>query len=49
MILYHGTSYENSLLIKKNGFSFDFCGKNWGSTYGDAIYLTNCKLTAKCY
>lgn len=41
MLLYHGTSKLNALLIKNNGFSFEYCGKNWGSTYGKAIYLTN--------
>lgn len=41
MLLYHGTSKLNALLIKNNGFSFEYCGQNWGSTYGKAIYLTN--------
>ena len=49
MILYHGTSKENADSIKKKGFSLEFSGKNWGSTYGKAIYFTNCYKTAKCY
>lgn len=49
MILYHGTSKENALSIKKNGFSLEFCGKNWGSTYGKAIYFTNNYKLAKLY
>lgn len=49
MILYHGTSKENVESIKRNGFSLEYCGKNWGSTYGKAIYFTNCYETAKCY
>lgn len=49
MILYHGTSKENVESIKRNGFSLENIGKNWGSTYGKAIYFTNCYKTAKCY
>ena len=49
MILYHGTSKENAESIKRNGFSSEYIGKNWGSTYGKAIYFTNCYKTAKCY
>lgn len=49
MILYHGTSKENAESIKRTGFSIDYAGKNWGSTYGKAIYFTNCYKTAKCY
>lgn len=49
MILYHGTSKENAESIKRNGFSSEYAGKNWGSTYGKAIYFTNCYKTAKCY
>tara|TARA_A100001015_G_scaffold300172_1_gene385227 strand:- start:769 stop:1131 length:363 start_codon:yes stop_codon:yes gene_type:complete len=49
MILYHGTSKENAESIKRNEFSFEYIGKNWGSTYGKAIYFTNCYKTAKCY
>lgn len=49
MILYHGTSKENAESIKRNGFSLEYTGKNWGSTYGKAIYFTNCYKTAKCY
>ena len=49
MILYHGTSKENADSIKKKGFSLEFSGKNWGSTYGKAIYFSNCYETAKCY
>ena len=49
MILYHGTSKENAESIKRNGFSSEYAGKNWGSTYGKAIYFTNCYKTGKCY
>ena len=49
MILYHGTSKENAESIKRNGFSLEYAGKNWGSTYGKAIYFTNCYKTAKIY
>ena len=49
MILYHGTSKENAKSIKRNGFSLEYAGKNWGSTYGKAIYFTNCYETAKIY
>jgi hypothetical protein len=49
MILYHGTSKENAESIKRNGFSLEYTCKNLGSTYGKAIYFTNCYKTAKCY
>lgn len=49
MILYHGTSKENADSIKINGFSLKYSGKNWGSTYGKAIYFTNCYKTAQSY
>ena len=49
MILYHGTSIQNAESIKKIGFSSEFIGKNWGSTYGKAIYFTDCYETAKFY
>ena len=49
MILYHGTSNENAESIKRNGFSSEYSGQNWGSTYGKAIYFTNCYKTATCY
>ena len=49
MILYHGTSKENAESIKRNGFSLEYAGKNWGSTYGKAIYFTNCYKTAQYY
>lgn len=49
MILYHGTSKENAESIKRNGFSLEYAGKNWGSTYGKGIYFTNCYETAKYY
>lgn len=49
MILYHGTSKENAESIKRNGFSLEYVGKSWGSTYGKVIYFTNCYKTAKCY
>jgi hypothetical protein len=49
MILYHGTSKENAEYIKRNGFSSEYAGKNLGSTYGKAIYFTNCNKTAKYY
>ena len=49
MILYHGTSKNSAKNIKTNGFSLDYVGSQWGSTYGKAIYFTNKYEDAKCY
>ena len=49
MLLYHGTSYENSLSIKMNGFDFNKVGSNYGKTYGRGIYFTPNYETAKFY
>ncbi len=49
MILYHGTTKEAEKNIKKNGFSWNLIGSNWGSTYGNAIYFTNNYDNAKNY
>ena len=49
MLLYHGTTIESALNILLKGFQFDHAGKNWGSTYGKAIYFTPNYETAKCY
>lgn len=49
MILYHGTSIQSMIGILNNGFAFDHCGKNWGSTYGKGIYFTPNYETARCY
>ena len=49
MILYHGTTKEAAKNIKKNGFSWNLIGSNWGSTYGNAIYFTNNYDNAKNY
>jgi len=40
MIVYHGTTKENSNRIKKEGFCIHKCGTNWGNTYGKGIYFT---------
>lgn len=48
-ILYHGTSKENANSIRQDGFSLDYSGTGWGSTYGKAIYFTKCYNTAKIY
>jgi maltose-binding protein MalE len=49
MILYHGTTTTSMVNILDKGFTFDHCGKNWGSTYGKGIYFTPNYETAKCY
>ena len=49
MMLYHGTSKDNYNSIKKNGFDISKSGSNSSSTYGKAIYFTNCYKTAKEY
>lgn len=49
MILYHGTTIDSAVSILNNGFTFDHCGKNWGSTYGKGIYFTPNYETARCY
>ena len=38
--LYHGTTMDNALSILKQGFDFNKCGSNWGSTYGKGIYFS---------
>lgn len=47
--LYHGTSFENTLLILKNGFDFNRAGNNWGTTYGKGIYFSPNYETARFY
>ena len=49
MLLYHGTTTTSMVNILDKGFTFDHCGKNWGSTYGKGIYFTPNYETAKCY
>ena len=49
MLLYHGTSEQNSISILKNGFDFDRSGSCWGNTYGKGIYFTPNYDTAKFY
>lgn len=49
MLLYHGTTIFNALSILNNGFSFNYSGTNWGSTYGKAIYFSPNYNTAKFY
>lgn len=49
MIFYHGTSKDYAMNIKTNGFSWDYAGSQWGSTYGKAIYFTNNYKEAECY
>lgn len=47
--LFHGTNNQNALSIIDNGFDFNKCGSNWGSTYGKGIYFTPNSKTAKAY
>ena len=47
--LFHGTNNQNALSILDNGFDFNMCGSNWGSTYGKGIYFTPNLETAKAY
>ena len=41
VILYHGTTKENALGISRSGFSTEYSGTNWGSTFGKGVYFTN--------
>ena len=47
--LYHGTTMENALSILKEGFDFNKCGSNWGSTYGKGIYFSPSYDEARFY
>lgn len=38
--LYHGTTIDNALSILKQGFDFNKCGSNRGSTYEKGIYFS---------
>ena len=49
MILYHGTSIKNALLILKNGFDISKAGENWGTTYGKGLYFSPNYETALFY
>jgi hypothetical protein len=47
--LYHGTTMANALSILKEGFDFNKCGCNWGSTYGKGIYFSSSYDEAQIY
>ena len=50
VVLYHGTSKENAIKIcEYGGFSLDFSGTSWGSTFGKGIYFSGDINEARVY